>query len=439
MRKRSAMMLPKRAHISTEQCLNVLEIMAMRGWLNKPAWYLYKAVHALVKNISVSLTNKTSYAVVQGLKKNSVGLQVAGNLTAPLPPLQLGLRELTLCRGFVHDVGPLPATLASLRALDWPASEASSLATLLLRLPEQLQSLALGGTFTVDVSTSPLIAGQPAGLPAAVPKVRTPLLTALLKLELIRCCLGEELRTPATLLQLHITQSSWAPVATTSLMLNEGLQELQLMHATALTLSDPLPSTLQTLLVRGPMQAALQALPAGLRSLRTSAFNHALCALPDSLTDLYVGNGGLGLQEPVLPSSLTSLTVASSWCLAAAAALPQQLVALDVSFAPGFSFAGELPLSLQRLRCPKDFDQPLGRLPEGLLLLDLQHCEHFNHPLGPLPADLRELRLGAPYDRPLAGQLPLSLKKLYSPSARRYQQRALSAVHAGLTVHYHYN
>jgi hypothetical protein len=322
---------PKRAHLSHEQCLKVLEIVASQGWLSEPAWYLSKAVHALVKNISVALTKKASPVTVQGVMTRCtvVSLQLEGSITAPLPPLQLGLRQLTLCRGFVRDLGPLPATIASLQALDWPASKACSLTALLQRLPEQLQSLAISGRLDLLVAEDPAALCVLQGaieLPAAVQalqltrlSVRVPMPAALLKLELICCCLGEELRAPATLLQLHIQQSTIARTAATVLVLNGGLQQLRLVRASALTLSGPLPSTLQTLAVYGGMRAALGELPAGLRSLHTSGYNHAFSALPESLNEI--------------------LTIAGDWYLPTTAALPQQLVALDVSTAAGFSFA----------------------------------------------------------------------------------------------------
>ncbi|KAG5191943.1 hypothetical protein JKP88DRAFT_160059, partial [Tribonema minus] len=151
-------------------------------------------------------------------------------------------------------------------------------------------------------------------------------------------------------------------------------------------------------------------LPRSLRVLdlpRCRQFNHLLGCLPLALRELRLG---AAFNQPLLHAPLP----AAQGQQAAAQALCAGLAAEPLQPPPDTLV--RLPETLTELHVGEAFDHPLGPLPESLTELQVGGCSGdscFSHALGPLPAALRILDLGvcAAYNHALYG-LPDTLRSV---------------------------
>ncbi|KAG5189868.1 hypothetical protein JKP88DRAFT_252603 [Tribonema minus] len=193
-----------------------------------------------------------------------------------------------------------------------------------------------------------------------------------------------------------------------------------------------LPAGLMELRFAGNFNRPLGTLPPSLRVLdlhQCCRFNHPLGCLPRALRQLRLGavfNQPLLLRHASLPAvhGQQAATQALGARLAAdplqptpgaLVRLPETLAVLHIGEAFDHPL-GPLPKSLTQLRvgrccCDCRFSHALGPLPAALRVLQLGVCAAYNHALNRLPDALRELRVFGAFDQPLP-QLPACLEVL---------------------------
>ncbi|KAG5183858.1 hypothetical protein JKP88DRAFT_315896 [Tribonema minus] len=415
--------------------VEVFKAMASLSLLPKCAWGLNKELQRDVKlTVKVNATRDTPCTVLRKILES----KLVSFLRAydPLPQLDLtgSIRVLQLWR--IRGVlVAMPSQLHSVMLEALPDAAAEDLAALLKSLPGSVRNLSFGSFGSscrvhavhmtgVDVALPPHLETLELG---GVELQRCKFPASLTSTTLTWCSLPAALQLPEPLTTARFEHIEWSPppAAGSSFTLPDGLRELKLEWWGPDWAIAPLPHGLVRLNITycqwathgGLMTPALAPLPHALEVLTVSTGGDAadsvhpiLGQLPQCLTVLDLRsmntfNSALGL----LPPSLTSLRLGS-----------------------GFTQAlGELPESLTELRLARNpyvidedeyslFDQPLGRLPPAMQVLDLDSNLNFNHTLGCLPVTLRELRLGEAFDHPLQ-KLPPALEVLELGDAFRQE------------------
>eukprot|EP00611_Tribonema_gayanum_P020697 TRINITY_DN3831_c0_g1_i1.p1 TRINITY_DN3831_c0_g1~~TRINITY_DN3831_c0_g1_i1.p1 ORF type:complete len:449 (-),score=84.06 TRINITY_DN3831_c0_g1_i1:223-1569(-) len=379
----------------------VFQIMAAASLLPKPAWELNRELRRGVR-LAVQVNYTTG--MPRGVLRSVLATKAVKGLTVH----NAGHHDLADCiltAELQSDDDMLPAmldhlqsfTVTSLRKDQW-----DDLAEVLESLPDSVRRVSISGdyperSFGINHPCR-FIDMQHVPLPPRCEKLE------LSSIHQLRCQFPASL-TSVSLVNCCLTAVPQLPESATSVRLG-----IHFAYNVPQPIAFTLPDGLRDLhLGDWSPQWAIESWPPALKSLKVHYRDtdpalpaHPLAPLPHALETLVATAPCTSGQLPIL-----------------AGKLPPRLRTLDLEGCCKFKSAlGPLPPNLKSLRLPPWFERDLGPLPESLTALHVRReifgaSAVFDRPLGALPPSLRVLDLegAALFNHPL-GRLPRALREL---------------------------